>query len=543
MEKKYKFYFVVSENLNHRKEEVNKAGGLWTGFGYMFPFICKLLEDISKEVGKQIREYSTNETFQEMEKGFKLANLEEMSIKEGRTDKRKEDLIKAKENELRFSKEALEEMNKRWAFVEYPVSIVDLGENTKNNKPKEGEEQLKHYNKTDFLSLHQNDRFEDKNKGNWWLSNPGRRSFDSIDFDTRKPPFQYEEKGNKNINLWQGLAIEPIEGDCSIILSHMKEVICAGHEDYYDYLMKLFATWVQKPWEKTLCPVLRSPQGTGKKVLPVLFNHIFGHAFLSTSDHKSVFGNFNAAIEYKILIELNEAMFGGDKHLSGQMKSYITDDTIVITRKGKDPYLTNNQKKFFITSNESFAIPVDREARRFLFLDVSSKRMGDKKYFSELYDLIEKGEGSPAFLAHLLDIDLEGFDFRNLPKWATGAGFTNKLESSDSFLRYLYDALYEGYLDVEGDTGGQGNYWCDDGYHSYVLQGCYRTYVRARGKMREVSNEKIGRVISAVFGKCKVRVREGERLYWKYEFGSLKEARVKFARYFNCEDGDVFGEC
>lgn len=522
--KKNTFYLAGSDCISKLDEEAEKMGAFYSPLGYVFPLMCPLAEKIAKENNRFVGLLHTDLSFEAFKKKMTNPNKNDGPVKV-----------------YEDPEKMLEEMNNKWALLENPPSLLNI---SRKGSPL-------FYKKDDFYTLLGNKFFpvqEEKAVKNvplakWWIRNEGRKVFKGIVFDAEKTPFQYSEGvGIFYLNLWKGLAIKPAEeGDCSLILSHMKEVICAGHEDYYDFLMKLFATWVQKPWERTLCPVLRSQQGTGKKILPDLFSRIFGSAFLSSSNHQHVFGHFNAIIEDKIVIELNEAMFGGDKQLSGPMKSALTDDTVMITRKGKNSYPIKNQKKYFITSNEDFAIPVDKRGRRFLFLDVSPCRKGDTAYFNDLYGSIERGGGAEAFLACLTSIDLEGFDHRNLPSWATRFGATNKLEAANGLIKYLYDVLCLGYLDVTGDIGDEGNYWKDDGFTRKAVWDCYSSYSDRNRHMRKIGRLTTGRILKEIFGdECSFQYGSGDlRGQRGYRFGTLENAREKYCKSMGV-DKEIF---
>ncbi|WP_228828654.1 hypothetical protein, partial [Nocardia cyriacigeorgica] len=66
-------------------------------------------------------------------------------------------------------------------------------------------------------------------------------------------------------NLYEGLALEPIEGDCTVYLNHLLQVVCAGNEEACQYLIQWMAHIIQKPDEKpSVAIVMKSVPGTGK---------------------------------------------------------------------------------------------------------------------------------------------------------------------------------------------------------------------------------------------------------------------------------------
>ncbi len=66
-------------------------------------------------------------------------------------------------------------------------------------------------------------------------------------------------------NMFEGLALEPVEGDCSPYLDHLLHVICAGNVEAFHYLIQWMAHIIQKPDEKpAVAIVMKSVPGTGK---------------------------------------------------------------------------------------------------------------------------------------------------------------------------------------------------------------------------------------------------------------------------------------
>ena len=70
-----------------------------------------------------------------------------------------------------------------------------------------------------------------------------------------------------------------------------------------------------------------SEQGTGKNIVLDLFRSMMGmvYYYYSTATTTHILGDFNKDVEGKILINLNEAVWGGDKKLEGKFKEFITD--------------------------------------------------------------------------------------------------------------------------------------------------------------------------------------------------------------------------
>jgi hypothetical protein len=68
----------------------------------------------------------------------------------------------------------------------------------------------------------------------FWFENAYRRVYHSI-------VFANEVSGPDVFNLFRGLGVVPKAGDCSLILAHIKAVLCAGNENTYKSMINLKA--------------------------------------------------------------------------------------------------------------------------------------------------------------------------------------------------------------------------------------------------------------------------------------------------------------
>jgi len=340
------------------------------------------------------------------------------------------------------------ELNKNFSIIQSPSPFVLYKD----------DEELRQYTKFDLIDLFYNQRvvvgYKEarsskkapipvlKSKAKIWLDSPKRKTYKRIDFRPDKGEV-FIEKGQPILNSWKGLAVKPIKGDCSLFKAHILNIICDDDKESYAFLWNLLSCWVQKPERRSCSPVLRGAPGSGKGTFTETIGKIFGDGYLSTCDHENVFGRFNGALMGKVLVHLDEALFGGDRKVIGKVKGLITSEKFCIEIKNKDAFDMNNPRKVMLSSNESFAIPVDANDRRFLFLDVSDHRCGDVDYFKELYKEIDNG-GLQALVFELLATNLTGFNPYQLPTAELKHGFDNKIASSNSFLKYLYSCLSEG---------------------------------------------------------------------------------------------------
>src|SRR4051812_32509030 len=79
------------------------------------------------------------------------------------------------------------------------------------------------------------------------------------------------------VNLWSGFAVEPAQGDVAPFLEFVRDAICAGSADLFDFALAWLTHLVQRPSEKPgTALVLRGAQGTGKSTFADMIAGLFG---------------------------------------------------------------------------------------------------------------------------------------------------------------------------------------------------------------------------------------------------------------------------
>ena len=214
------------------------------------------------------------------------------------------------------------ELNKEMIFVKETVDYIILDEKIDGTPCwflKGVQKVQEHYNKYSFKDPFTNRK---ANPFRIWSENLRRREVIRIGFNP-------ENIDDPDIfNLWKGFAIshEDCSGadidDCAPLLNHIKTIWCKNEDELFEYVMKYFARIIQMPHKKSgvmLC--LKSKQGAGKGVVFEALSKIIGPAhYAQVSNANNVFGEFNGTLEAKILIDLDEAFWGGDKKLEGMIK-------------------------------------------------------------------------------------------------------------------------------------------------------------------------------------------------------------------------------
>lgn len=225
-----------------------------------------------------------------------------------------------------------------------------------------------------------------------------------------------DEYGAPILNLYQGLNRKAREGTWTLMRQHLLHVVCRGNLQVYRYLLGWMAHLIQRPNEAPgVVVVMRSLiEGAGKTTVVEWLCSILGRHALMLNDPTQLLSKFNAHLEDKSFIGVNEPSWPGMKDAEAKLKSMITDAFLTIERKHGGVYQVPNNLHFMFTTNAEWAVPAGAKARRYLVLDVDPVRAGDRAYFDALYR--EAGNGGIEALLHvLMSFRLDRFDHRSVP--------------------------------------------------------------------------------------------------------------------------------
>lgn len=216
-------------------------------------------------------------------------------------------------------------------------------------------------------------------------------------------------------NLYEGLALEPIEGDCTVYLNHLLQVVCAGNEEAYQYLIQWMAHIIQKPDEKpSVAIVMKSVPGTGKgtTVKPLL--QILGQYAAHINGAGHISGRFNSILANKLLVFADEVTIHKPSE-ADRLKAIISEPTFNLERKGIDAEPMPNFARLIFASNSTQVLQAGIRERRYLVLEPSPEKAQSREYFDRLYSWLNDG-GAAKLLWYLKGVDLSGFDPQRAPQ-------------------------------------------------------------------------------------------------------------------------------
>lgn len=268
-----------------------------------------------------------------------------------------------------------------------------------------------------------------------WEKAPNRRTYPG------GIVFEPEGASEDRYNMFQGLATQPVKGDCSLYLEHIRENICQGNELFYDYVLGWMAHMIQRPGTlPEVAIVLKGEEGVGKGVFVDELSKLLSPYYIAIASMDQLLGRFGGHLMGKILVYVNEATWGGNKAAEGAFKAMITDKDETVEEKFKSPIRLKNCKHFIVSSNEDWPVAMGRDSRRFFVLEVGSKQKENNAYFSAIIDQMRNG-GSEALMYELLNHDLSNFNVRKIPD--TPYSFAIKFLSMNSAEKFIYEFLRE----------------------------------------------------------------------------------------------------
>jgi hypothetical protein len=245
-----------------------------------------------------------------------------------------------------------------------------------------------------------------------WKDSENRREYTRQVFNPKAAPFRQTFVSTDDFNWWRGYKLDAEaaaqecmqkglldsnmkvkDGVLNPFLNHLLDMWCKGDTTQYEYVLNWFAHCCQFPWIKTeVIIVLVGLEGAGKTcVIDRIGNEIIGqHSYLLVDDIECITGKFNGCLKGRTLILLDECSYAGHHAQTKRLKNLVTGKTLNVNEKNVNQFVMENYTSAILSTNDQFAIPADRTARRFFALKVDDKWSGpqtaeSKAYFDAFY--------------------------------------------------------------------------------------------------------------------------------------------------------------
>ena len=325
-------------------------------------------------------------------------------------------------------------------------------------------ESVRNYFKKYIFYIQDGDKKKKINPFDVWMESIQRRDIFKIVFNPKL------NSPNNHFNVFKGFDYsctgQPNMNEVQPFLDHIFNIWSDGNEKTYNYILNWFSRIIQQPYNKNnICLVLKSVEGVGKSIVLNLIGKIIGDKYYkSTSNLKNILGDFNSQAEGNILINLNESFYAGDKKIIGSFKEFITDETIVINRKGTNQYTIENYANTIITTNEDWIVAIDSNDRRFNILECRNEKK-DSEYYQRIADT-----DIQQLANYFYNRDISGYNPKDFEKSQLHKEQVElNMDSTETFWQRC----------IEKDILFYGA-WCDDYEEEYIEKAdVYEKYIES----------------------------------------------------------------
>jgi len=240
---------------------------------------------------------------------------------------------------------------------------------------------------------------------NQWVKDPNIKAYKTADV------FPVASKCPEGtFNMWNPFRMEEYTEDytpntegLNFLLNHIK-VLCNHEEKIVEYFMDWLRHLIQRPDQKSTCPVFISSEGAGKGSFIELLKNILGASkvLVTAQPDKHVWGGFNNLMNDAYIVAFDELTKSVTMKANDIIKNLITDETININTKGVSSYTINSYHKYFMMTNKTNGgILTTKDDRRKFMVRTSDELIGNTEYFNEYYTKIKDIEILRTFYDYL----------------------------------------------------------------------------------------------------------------------------------------------
>lgn len=206
-------------------------------------------------------------------------------------------------------------------------------------------------------------------------------------------------------NLWEGWRYAGRKGCWKRLLRHIYEVVCARDPAKFRWLIDWLSHTLQTTGDPSrrspVSPVVWGPKGGGKSLPFDLVADCFGNHGMTVSHKEQLIGKFNRHLMMCLFVVAEEAVYAHDRQGEGPLKDLLTRKSLTVEPKGVDAFTAPNYCRFVFVSNESLAVPMTTDERRYQPFRISAHRVGDKTWFDAILAEM-RGGGYEAMMHDLM---------------------------------------------------------------------------------------------------------------------------------------------
>lgn len=223
-------------------------------------------------------------------------------------------------------------------------------------------------------------------------------------FRPELPPMSIvDEENTTMLNTYTPVNVVMRQGDVTPFLRHMSSLLPDDNDRLI--LLSYMAACVQHVGVKfQWAPLLQGIEGNGKTFAANCIAYAVGHRYTHVPDANDLSNRFNAWIENRLFIIIEEIYVRGRFDLINTLKPMITNRRIGMQAKGLDQFTGDNRANFFLCSNHKDAIVKTQKDRRYCVFYTAQQVPSDlvklgwinpdgrpNGYFPELYRWANNG--------------------------------------------------------------------------------------------------------------------------------------------------------
>lgn len=292
-------------------------------------------------------------------------------------------------------------------------------------------------------------------------------------------------------NIFRGFKYNAVSNDKLLKQwqDFVHSIICYNREDLYQYVQHWIAYIINNPGRKTgTALIMKGLQGIGKGTFSTVLCKLFdGYVSPNITNMDELTGQFNTAIEGKILCFCNELKNVGDERIANfdSLKSIITEYDIRYNEKGIPRRDGENNANFIFMTNNAYPVKVEVDDRRYIIFEVNPSMRGKTDYWNDLYSLIANDSFIEAIMYDYLNNYNDDYNLRQIPS-------TNErndlIEASKNDIIDMIESHYKAF--VEGTIIYDG--WCPNSIKTRTLAIQLKKYCDAKkSKRRDETRDKM----------------------------------------------------
>jgi Family of unknown function (DUF5906) len=305
--------------------------------------------------------------------------------------------------------------------------------------------------------------------------NPAPRTYEKMVFDPN--PDHPHDPNSGTCNLFRGFGTQPIAGDVTPFLDYIHDIYANGDDEGAEYILNWDAHLFQFAHiVPEVALVARGIEGIGEskhfEILRLLFNSKdrSRNLWIEVSKGEEVFGRFTGHLNNKLMIVLDEAMWAGNHQFGSVFKHLVSAKERYTESKHKDGKTIDSYFMVGITTNEDWAVPTSKEARRISIFVPSEAHRNDHEHFANFDNWLLNEHGLERIMYYMLHRDLSGFNVRK--NFYTPELANQKIRSLVDEDRFWFERIHSGKLSFVDDIFIDP----DNGQSQKILEGIKGQY-------------------------------------------------------------------